>query len=127
MRSLTDEKRAECLWCGCRDGSDDADANECGCDCHDPDSPSYRDEDDIRPTTVPVNTILVAFRAYAAKHRIDAVVAADFWAFAFAAFATFGGWKDWNELDHNFHSFTIATPEEIDHATRVIGHLAALS
>ncbi len=113
MRSLDDEQRARCLWCKCRDGSEDAEANECGCDCHDPDSASYRDEDNIRATLVPVNRILTVFRVYVDTSDINSRDYA----------------VDWLSRDLlATHRMLSSRPvEEAEHARRVLTRLAALS
>lgn len=63
------------------------------------------------------NPILVGYRA---NPDID------LWDIGFAMFTSFGGNRDWDERGHYFHSFTIATPEQVDHARRVLTRVAAL-
>ena len=43
--------------------------------------------------------------------------------YTLAAHGTFGGYKAWNDKRHPFHALTLATPEQIDHAQRVLERL----
>jgi hypothetical protein len=63
----------------------------------------------------PVNRILEAFR-----ENPDI----DLWDMGFAMFTTYGGERDWETEGHYFHSFTVASINEIDHARRVLARLA---
>lgn len=69
------------------------------------------------PQTNPTNPILVAFRANSE---------AEWWELGFAAYDTFGGYDLWEHPKNRFHAFTLATPEAVDHARRVLTRLANL-
>lgn len=61
------------------------------------------------------NPILVAYR------RIPDI---DLWDMGFAMHATYGGEREWERPDHYFHSFVVASPEQVKHARRVLTKLA---
>lgn len=70
----------------------------------------------------PVNPILVAFRNSSLTWDWKSSV----FEIGFYHWEVFGGFKAWNEEDHALHSFTVATPEQIEHARKVLTHLARL-
>lgn len=74
------------------------------------------------------NPVLVAFRDYAALETFGTVSEAtiDRWIDAFASYDEFGGYDLWDHPKNTFHAFTVAEPEHIDHARKVIARLAAL-
>ena len=68
------------------------------------------------------NPVLIAFRATLEEFPHLGAWA---WATAFDAHAAFGGYKTWEHPRNVYHALTVARPDQIEHARRVIGRLAA--
>lgn len=69
------------------------------------------------------NPILAGFRANSFSTRWHA----EYWIKALDAHNAFGAQSVWSDPQHAFHSLSNATPEQIEHARRVLTKLAALS
>lgn len=75
-------------------------------------------------TTHPHNPILVAFREYASLDNFPLAGALAMWQVSLESLDTFGGLVAWDDPDHPRHALTTATPEQADHAGRVLTRLA---
>ena len=80
---------------------------------------------DFQHGKLEANPILLAYRAYLDDSRID--TAAGYWLFGIDTHRAFGGFNDWSIPSHNFHSLTLATNEQREHARRVFVLLIAVS
>lgn len=69
------------------------------------------------------NPILVALRTSLHNH----LAGVEEWLDAYDRFDTYGGTIDWDFPGHEFHALTIATPDQIDHARKVLVRLANLT
>lgn len=77
-----------------------------------------------RPRAHEANSVLIAFRKYAALKDVAPEHALEYWLFGFSSFEVFGGFKDWVAPSHPFHALVVASNEQIDHARRVLTRLA---
>jgi hypothetical protein len=74
-----------------------------------------------RPESHPFNPVLAALRTFPRGRFTIAV-----WRGALDNFDAFGGFMDWEQSSHPYHVLTLATPEQVDHARRVLARLEAL-
>lgn len=72
----------------------------------------------------PINPILLAYRNHLARYQLTE--AADEWLFALSALKAFGGFVGWDATRDVYHSLTVATDEQIDHAEKVLVRLASV-
>ena len=70
------------------------------------------------------NPVLIAFRE---DKVLEVPERALVWSVAIDAFGMFGGWKSWGKPDHPHYVLTTATPEQIEHARRVVNLLKEAS